>query len=87
MSVEHDLKTWPEFFEAVEAGKKTFEVRFNDRGYKVGDVLRLREWSPQTQVYSGRETKQLVTYTMSDRFGVDPDWIIMGMKSMPVISG
>lgn len=79
--IEHDLKTWPEFFEEVVAGNKTFEVRFKDRDYRVGDTLRLREWSLATQSYSGRETKQLVTYTMSGRFGVAPDHIIMGLRS------
>lgn len=76
---EHDLKTWPEFFDEVIAGRKPFEVRRNDRGYRVGDVLHLREWSPSSQSYSGRSTRQVVTYLMSDRFGVDPAMVIMGI--------
>lgn len=80
MPQEHDLKTWPEFFDEVVAGRKPFEVRFNDRDYRVGDTLRLREWSPKSQDYTGRVTHQLVTYTMSGRFGVDPGHIIMGLQ-------
>lgn len=42
----HELKTWPEFFDAVKRGEKTFEVRRDDRGFQVGDTLRLVRWQP-----------------------------------------
>lgn len=42
----HLLKCWPESFRAVVAGTKTYEVRKDDRGYMVGDYLRLDEWEP-----------------------------------------
>jgi hypothetical protein len=44
--MKHELKTWTEFFQAVKSGAKTFEIRENDRDYKVGDVLWLREFLP-----------------------------------------
>jgi len=40
-------------FEAVVAEKKKAELRQNDRGFEVGDVLILREWDDK---YSGRVT-------------------------------
>src|SRR3954470_11426726 len=43
-AVEHELKCWPEFYKALVSGEKTFELRKNDRGFRVGDVLWLREW-------------------------------------------
>lgn len=42
----HQLKCWPEFFDAVASGQKTFEVRKNDRGYQAGDTLILRAYDP-----------------------------------------
>jgi hypothetical protein len=48
----HELKTWPEFFQALASGRKTFEVRKNDRGYAIGDCLLLREWNQHTETYS-----------------------------------
>jgi hypothetical protein len=44
--MKHELKTWPAEFQAVWDGKKMFEVRPNDRNYKVQNTLLLREWVP-----------------------------------------
>ncbi len=46
--VRHELKCWPEFFEATMAGIKRFELRRDDRpeGFRVGDELLLKEWAP-----------------------------------------
>ena len=61
----HTLKCWPEFFEALSSGDKTFEVRQgHDRHYKRGDELLLREWLTGSHVYSGREIVMRVTYVM-----------------------
>lgn len=45
---EHDLKCWPEFFQAIVEGRKPFDYRFNDRDYQVDDVLHQREFVPPT---------------------------------------
>lgn len=45
MSV-HELKTWPESFEAIEIGDKLFEWRKDDRNYQEGDTVVLWEWDP-----------------------------------------
>ena len=58
----HELKCWPEYFEQILTGYKTFEVRKNDRDYKVGDELFLREWDYLKMEYTGRELKMLITY-------------------------
>lgn len=42
----HELKTWPDPFAAIVSGRKRFEYRRDDRGYAIGDSLRLREWTP-----------------------------------------
>ena len=36
---EHKLKTDPAVYDAVRTGVKTFEIRFDDRGYQAGDIL------------------------------------------------
>lgn len=41
----HDLKLHESWFDDVASGRKNFEIRKNDRDYKVGDTLILREWN------------------------------------------
>jgi hypothetical protein len=50
----HELKIWPEYFASVISGEKTYELRRNDRNFAVGDHLRLLEFDPKSEAYSGR---------------------------------
>lgn len=49
--ITHELKTWPEFFQATLNAVKRFELRRDDRpeGFQVGDYLLLREWDPDAK--------------------------------------
>ena len=58
----HDLKIWPQYFDAVSDGKKRAELRKNDRDYQEGDVLNLREFDPKTDRYTGRCVTAVVTH-------------------------
>lgn len=83
---EHDLKVWPGFFDAIDAGEKPFEVRKNDRGYQVGDTLRLREYAPGPDEYTGREIERTVSYLISGdtvegyAFGLRAGFVVMGLR-------
>ena len=65
---------------AIVAGIKTFEVRKNDRNFKVGDRLLLKP------VKDGKPTDGAawvveVTYVLpGGRFGVAEDYVIMSIK-------
>jgi hypothetical protein len=66
MQVEHHLKCWPEFFEAIRAGKKRHDLRrSDDREFHVGDRLVLEEFDPQCNVYTGRTQAVCITYITS----------------------
>ena len=68
----HELKSWPDFFELVYTGAKTFELRVNDRNFHVDDTVQLREFDDRKGVYTGREIKKRITYIAD---GVGPDCI------------
>lgn len=64
--VEHKVKSWPSFFEATLSGAKTHDVRrMRDRDYQVGDTLRLMEFDPEKNRYTGRELCVRITYITS----------------------
>lgn len=77
---EHELKVWPPYFEAVACGEKTFEIRKNDRLFRGGDTLWLREWNPKTSRYTGRECHRLVTFVYDGRPAhLEAGYCIMGL--------
>ena len=65
----HELKCWPEFFLPLKERTKEFELRKNDRDYKVGDYLLLREFDPGFEDgYTGRKTyRQVQEILAADR--------------------
>lgn len=82
---EHELKCWPEFYREILSGAKTFELRKDDRGFHVGDVLWLREWRRlrikdgfAEGEYTGRELRRAVTYVLSG-CGLTPDWACLAL--------
>ena len=50
----HELKLAKMYYADVASGKKRFELRKNDRGFKVGDGLRLKEYT------NGEETGRYI---------------------------
>lgn len=75
----HELKTLPEFWQDVFDNIKNFEVRFNDRDFKVGDLLFLREWDPKTETYTGRVARRNVIYVLDNPQYVKEGYVIMGI--------
>lgn len=55
----HELKVVPPFFDHLFDGTKTFEVRRDDRGFEVGDLLWLREWDGY---FTGRSMTRRVAF-------------------------
>lgn len=77
----HELKTWNEYFEEVLMGHKTFEIRKNDRDFKKGDTLILKEWNPKTEQYTGREMARKVTYILKGgAFGLEKGFVVMAIQ-------
>ena len=98
MSTTHHLKTWPEPYDAVEQGLKTWEYRKNDRGFRIGDFLALEWWDPAIEYHfhqpkgydydspqkpGVRHLKCQVTYILhGGRFGIPVGDCIMSIELM-----
>ncbi len=78
--MEHDLKCWPEHFEPVAHGRKTVELRRNDRNFQVGEFLYLREWEPLQNAYTGRSAYALITHIMSGGEWLTPGYVALSIK-------
>ena len=76
----HELKILPEYFEQVQNGNKTFELRHDDRGYETLDYLYLREFYQDR--FTGREIMKRVTYILKDAepYGLKKDFVVLGME-------
>ncbi|WPH51275.1 DUF3850 domain-containing protein [Enterococcus faecalis] len=72
----HELKILPEYFEAVVSGDKRFEIRKNDRGYKVGDILRLNEY--EDGKYTGNFHAAEITYITD--YAQQDGYVVLGIK-------
>jgi hypothetical protein len=72
----HSLKTLRPFFEAIKLREKTFEIRKNDRDYRVGDTLILCEWTGEA--YTGRMLDTEVTYITD--YDQQPGYVVMGLR-------
>lgn len=76
----HQLKILPKWFTDVATNKKNFEIRYNDRNFKVGDILVLKEYENGT--YTGSKVKRKVNYILhgDDTLGLSKDYCILGLE-------
>lgn len=80
----HNVKCWPPFAAQVARREKTFEIRRDDRGYAVGDMLRLDEWDPAIGQYTGRHVATRITgLWRSDDFPggpIRPGFVVLSIE-------
>lgn len=75
----HDLKTWPDPFKAVQADTKRAEFRRYDRGFKVGDMLHLREWNPSTEEFTGNDCFRIIT-DLQTGFDITNGYVMISIR-------
>ena len=79
MSKRHELKTIQPYFEDVANGIKTFEIRKNDRNFKIGEELELQEFvEPET--YTGRNIRADITYIVDDPRFCKEGFVVLGIE-------
>ena len=86
----HNLKIWPNWFLAVVDGSKCFEIRRDDRGFEVGDLLVFEEYKPRVGTYTGRTIRRRIVYITrigdavavglnAEAFGLKEGFCVLGM--------
>lgn len=73
----HQIKTDIPYFEDILSGRKCFELRKNDRGYKVGDSLKLLEFNGKE--CTGRVLYADITYLLESYAGLEDGYCILGI--------
>ncbi|TBM18746.1 DUF3850 domain-containing protein [Hafnia alvei] len=78
----HLLKIKPDFFSAVVSGKKTAELRKNDRDFHEGQILILREWIRGK--YTGMTVTVLITHITPCKGFIndETDWVVLSFKKI-----
>lgn len=81
----HILKTLDLYFDAVQAGTKTFEVRKNDRAFQTGDLLHLERWEKDRfnslyPSFPAQSVTKKITYLLQGgQFGIDAGYCVLGL--------
>ncbi|RHR51953.1 DUF3850 domain-containing protein [Clostridium sp. AF18-27] len=70
-------KILPEYFRAVRAREKNFEIRKDEDDIRVGDLLILEEWD---ELYTGNSVRRYVKYVLRDSqdYGLMPGYCVIG---------
>lgn len=77
----HELKTHPEYFRKVWNGKKTAELRFDDRDFMIGDTVILKEFR-KIKGFTGRACEfKISDITRLNRLdaNIDHRWVMLSM--------
>lgn len=80
----HVLKICPLYLAPLLTYKCHFQFRKNDRDFKVGDILILREWDQEIGEYTNREEiKFEIDYILQDaRIGIPEGYCVLGISDL-----
>ena len=79
----HELKTHPEYFQKIWNREKLFEVRKDDRDFKVGDTLLLLEYDPFSRNFSTLQIKAEISYKLNGgQLGIENGFCILSLKNL-----
>ena len=73
----HEIKIVASYYDDVTSGRKRFELRKNDRGYKVGDTLKMLEF--EGGKHTGRIIDADIIYMLEDYTGLEDGYCILGI--------
>ncbi len=76
----HELKIDPKYLYEISEGRKTFEVRRNDRDFMEGDYLLLESFEKGKEEYKGSEWALVkVGFILKDFPALDEEFVCMSI--------
>lgn len=84
----HEVKCRQPYFDDVASGRKTAELRIDDRGYEVGDILRQREIAgggdgEPWEHYTGRVIAHEITHKLTGAPWLAPGYCMLSLGRVP----
>ncbi len=74
----HEVKLAAMYYDDVKDGKKTFELKKNDRNYKEGDKLHMLEFKDGR--HTGRTISADIVYLLEEYTGLTEGYCILGIR-------
>lgn len=74
----HHIKIAAQYFGDVCAGRKAFELRKNDRDYRIGDTLEMLEYKDGE--YTERAVRAEITFILENYTGLEAGYCILGIE-------
>ena len=62
-----EKKTWPDLFNKILSGEKTFDARIADFKISKGDTLILKEYDPIKKSYTGRKIEKKLIFVLNSK--------------------
>jgi hypothetical protein len=82
--ITHEVKCWTVPFAAVKSGAKPWELRKNDRDYRVGDTLIQHEWEPDECRFTGDSVEHVIGWALyGPAFGLPEGYVVMSLAAQP----
>lgn len=78
----HALKCERLYWQQIKEGKKTFEVRLNDRGFEEGDILFLFPYWSGEGVFGDDDVLvyRVTSCLFGPGWGIDEDYVVMSIQ-------
>lgn len=80
----HELKVKKPFYDDLFFQRKNFEVRKNDREFKVGDILHLKEYPNEDPRKKYGLLREVIYILEGGQYGLDSEYVVMGLKKVEI---
>lgn len=79
----HELKTEFQYLLDMKLGNKRFEVRKDDRNFKIGDILIIKEYDPVYGTYGDMQARRQINYILpGGQFGIEAGYVVLGLVNV-----